>query len=469
MLDTDTRAAILTLASRGASSRQIAAALGISRNSVKKVLRSGQIEVPALSRPEQLNVHLARIRTLHHSCKGNMVRVHEELAAEGVDVRYSTLTGFCRRHGIGVKPKKRVGQYHFEPGEEMQHDTSPHAVKIGGRVRTLQCASLVLCFSRKLYAQLYPRWTRFEARVFLNEAIEYLGGAAEKCMLDNSTVIMIGGTGRNAVPAPAMKAFSDRFGFEFVAHMVGDADRSGRVERPFHYIENNFYPGRTFCDLADLNAQLRVWCETNDRRVRKRLGASPLELFATEAPTLKALPLHIPEIYDLHQRRVDVEGYVNLHTNRYSVDTELIGRQVEIRESFERVRIFDGHRLVEEHAKAEHGARRRLTLQEHLGQGRDHRKPRPPSEVELLLRGQAPQLDALIDALQKRHKGRAARAVQRLHRLWRDYPTDALCAAIGDALEYRLCDLERIERMILRRIAGDFFKLPTDEEDGNGR
>jgi transposase len=41
---------------------------------------------------------------------------------------------------------------------------------------------------------------------------------------------------------------------------VGDANRSARVERPFDYIENNFFPGRTFTDWEDLNAQARSWC-----------------------------------------------------------------------------------------------------------------------------------------------------------------------------------------------------------------
>jgi hypothetical protein len=47
------------------------------------------------------------------------------------------------------------GQYHFEPGEEMQHDTSPHEVELGGRKRKVQTASAVLCYSRMLFFQCY--------------------------------------------------------------------------------------------------------------------------------------------------------------------------------------------------------------------------------------------------------------------------------------------------------------------------
>jgi transposase len=464
VIDCDVRAAILTLHARGLGPSAIARAVGVARNSVRSVVASGSAEVPRLERPEQLVPYVELVRDLHRRCKDNVVRVHEELQAQGVNVAYSTLTVFCRRHEIGVKPKERAGRYHFEPGEEMQHDTSPHDVELGGRVRRVQCASLVLCFSRMLFAQLYERWTRFEARVFLTRALVYLGGAADRCMLDNSTVIIASGTGADAVPAPAMKALADRFDFSFVAHELGDANRSARVERPFDYIERNFYAGREFEDIADANGQLVKWCARSNARYRRHLKASPHELYAVERSALKPLPVFIPEVYDLHSRRVDVEGYVNLHRNRYSVDAHLIGRQVEVRETVERVRIFDGHRLAEEHEKAPYGAALRLTLDKHRGQTRRRKLPPPPTPIEALLREQGPELGALIDALRKRHGGRALRAVRELHRLWRDYPSDALREAVEEALGFGLTDVSRIERMVLRRLAKTVFKLPLHEQ-----
>jgi hypothetical protein len=40
------------------------------------------------------------------------------------------------------------------------------------------------------------------------------------------------GSGREMVPVPEMAAFGERFGFQFVAHAIGNANRSARVERP---------------------------------------------------------------------------------------------------------------------------------------------------------------------------------------------------------------------------------------------
>ena len=125
------------------------------------MLAEGKAVPDPVEREVQALPHLERITTLFTTCQGNLVRVREVLADEGIEIAYSTLTRFCREHGIGVVAKVPVGRYDFEPGEEMQHDTSPHRVVIAGQERLLQCASLVLCHSRMIFAQAYPRWTRF--------------------------------------------------------------------------------------------------------------------------------------------------------------------------------------------------------------------------------------------------------------------------------------------------------------------
>lgn len=465
MLDLDTRTAILHLQRQGHGVRTIARMVRVSRNAVKRVLRSGSAEVPALEREESLAPHIDRVRALYADCQGNRVRVVEELAAEGIGVSYSTLTRFCRRHGIGVKPKRRVGRYHFEPGEEMQHDTSPHRVWIAGKRLLLQCASLVLCFSRMIFAQGYLRWSRFECKLFLTEALKYFGGAADQAMLDNHSVVIVRGTGPDAVVAPEMEAFAERYGFRFVAHAKGDADRSARVERQFHHIEHNFYPGRQFESLEDLNTQFRAWCESVNHRPKRVLGCKPIERFATERPLLRPLPAYIPEVYELHTRPADSEGYVCLHTNRYSVPTEQIGRQLEVRETKDRIRIFEGHRLVVEHERKARGLKQRVTLPEHRHPGRWKKRTPAPLPEEGVLRAAAPELARLVDELKRHHGGRAARSVRQLYRIFVDYPLEAITAAAGTALEYGLLDLVRIERMILRRLAGDFFRLPTTGPD----
>lgn len=469
MLDEDTRRAIFTLHNRGNGMRSIARMLGVSRNSVKMVLSLGTSTVPRVERSEMLAEHIVLIRELYADCGGNLIRVAEELDARaGVVVPYSTLTAMCRRHDIGVKKKQRAGQYHFHPGQEMQHDTSPHDVEVASRLRRLQCASLVFCYSRRLFAQAYPKWDRFHCKLFLSKALKYFRASCDRCMLDNSSVIIAHGTGPDAVPAPEMAAFADRFGFKFIAHEVGDANRSARVEGPFYYIERNFYPGRTFVDLDDLNAQFVDWCDKVNGKYSSKLKASRNELFAVERPNLNPLPSYIPEVYALHHRMVNLEGFISLHGNRYSTPADLIGRQVEIRESETQVRVFEGPREICVHQRREPGAGVRSMLPEHRDEGRP-RKPRRhiPLPEETTLNAAGEPFVAMINALRKQRGGRAVRAVRRLHRMYIEYPDGPLREALTEALHYGLFDLERIERMVLRRVAGNFFRLrPPDDDEG---
>jgi transposase len=464
MLDLDTRRAILQLKARGLGVRAIARALRIARNSVRTVLTSATAEVPALEREQMCDAHLDALRALYAECKGNRVRVWEEAQKQGVSISYPALTAFLRRQGVGVKVRQPAGRYHFEPGEEMQHDTSPHDVQVGETVRRLQCASLVLCYSRMIFARAYPVWNRFHARMFLTEAIVHFGGAAARCMLDNSSVIIAHGTGAHAVAAPEMAALADRFDFRFVAHERGDANRSARVERPFDYIERNFYPGRRFADLNDLNGQFATWCEQDTRRFRKHLGARPIELYAAEKPLLKRLPLYIPEVYDLHPRLVDIEGFVCLHLNRYEVPPELLGRRVEVRESRDRVRIFHGSQEVAIYPRLEPGLQKRSYLPERPERRRARQHEQGLRE-EQELRAAGTEFGALLTALRTQHGGRAVRPIRALHRLYLDYPTDALRQAIAHALRYGLTDLVRLEKLVLKHIAGNYFRLSPPGED----
>ncbi len=465
MLDLDTRRAVLQLKALGHGVRTIARTLKISRNSVRAVLAAGVAEVPGIEREQICDAHLDALRALYTECRGNRVRVWEEANKQGIVLSYPALTAFLRSQGIGVKHKQAAGRYHFGPGEEMQHDTSPHDVKIGESVRRVQCASVVLCYSRLIFARVYPVWNRFHVRVFLTEALQHFGGAAGRCMIDNSSVIIAHGTGKNAVPAPEMAALSERFGFTFSAHALGDANRSARVERPFDYIERNFYAGRHFADLQDLNVQFAAWCEQVNTSFRRSLGARPIELFAAEKPTLRPLPVYVPEVYDLHQRIVDVESFVCVHHNRYEVPPELIGRRVEVRESKDRVRIFYGSKEVALHARQEPGSEKRSYLPER----RERRRARQAEqclreEAELKAAGQ--EFGELLDRLHAEH-GRAVRQIRALHRLYLDYPTPTLRKVIAHALSFGLTDLVRLEKMVLKQIVGDYFRLtpPKKKED----
>ena len=196
MTPREKRIAILEMHKHEGTVRGIAKALQTSPNTVRDVIASGNLERPSMKRKSQLAEHIERVRELHIACKGNVVRVHKELEKSGIVVGYTTVTEFCREQQIGVVEKVPAGKYHFEPGAEMQHDTSPHRVTIGGTERLLQVASVVLPHSRMIYAQGYPAFTRFHCKTFLTDAIRFFGGATTTCMIDNTHVVVAYGTGR---------------------------------------------------------------------------------------------------------------------------------------------------------------------------------------------------------------------------------------------------------------------------------
>ncbi len=471
MLSREKRTAILELHKQGLGTRAIKKTLKISRGAIKKVIASQNPEPPPIVRVTKAEPYRDEILELYPTCKGNLVRVHEELQVQEAELSYPALTAFCRREGIGVRPIIPAGRYTFEPGQEMQHDTSPHRVRIGDKERKIQTASAVLCHSRMIFIQCYPRFRRFECKSFLTEALRHFGGACEVVMIDNTHVVVLRGSGKTMIPVPEMEAFSHRFGFLFRAHEIGDANRSAHVERSFWHVERNFLAGRTFEDFRDLNHQARAWCERKNSSYKRHLRAKPIELFALERTRLRPLPVHIPQPYRIHHRTVSVEGYVSIDTHQYSVPPDWIGRRVQVRETQETIQIETSaskptvthQRVIDPH----HG---KTTLPEHRIRRGQGRKRKQSGREEKLLLEIAPELGPYIKDLKRKAKKQTTLALRQLLRMVREYPTQPLRSAVRRAHHYGLYDLDRVESLLLRLIAEEYFQLDPDgddDDDGN--
>lgn len=284
-------------------------------------------------------------------------------------------------------------------------------------------------------------------------------------MIDNTHVVVLRGTGRDMVPVPEMDAFAERFGFRFVAHERGDANRSGRVERPFHFVEHNFLAGRTFASWEDLNQQARQWCDRVNSTYKKHIRAVPHELFTIERLRLKPLPAWIPEVYRLYLRLVDLEGYVVLHSNRYSVPLDWMGRRVEVRESRDKIEIqLDARRLVTHRRIAEAAHERVLLVGHRPPRGQHVARPDPHPEENAIVTA-IPELAEYVTALKQRSRKMITFALRQLLRLVREYPREPLLRAVREAAHYGLYDLDRVERMILRRVAREYFLLDEGSHD----
>ena len=466
MTPTEIRNAVCTLQANGHSLREISRSLALSRNTVRRILRQPDRTVDEAAPCDEAT--LVRLKAAFERARGNVVRVQELLADDGLQVRYSTLTRWAREAGLR-SPPRRAGEYDFAPGQEMQHDTSPHRVafaKAGtaGKIVTAQCAGLVLAYSRRLFIQYYPRFTRFEAKTFLLDAVRFMDGVCPVCVIDNTSVLLAAGTGADAVIAPEMAAFARTLGFQFRAHRVGHPDRKGRIERPFAYVENNFLTARSFEDFDDLNRQALDWCRNvANHKPKQVLGMSAEAAYVIEKPHLRRLPDVLPPVYDLLERVVDLHGYVSVDTNRYSVPERFVGQSVAVYKLPAEIRVCRKDVTLAVHPRliGERDARNTLPGH-HTIPVRQNRGTRCE---EASLSGHHPSLDRYVAALKQRGNGWGRRALRRLIGLKRTYPAGPFIAAVEQALQYGLFDLGRLEALILKQVAGDFFALDTGEDD----
>lgn len=465
MTPTEIRNMVRALQAQRHSLREISRILALSRNTVRRILRQPDRSVTEVAACDEAT--LARLKAAFERARGNVVRVQEVLADDGLDVRYSTLTRWVREAGLRTPPR-RAGEYHFGPGQEMQHDTSPHRVVLtktgtAGKVVTVQCAGLVLAYSRRLFIQYYPRFTRFEAKTFLLEAVRFMNGVCPVCVIDNTSVLLAAGAGADAVIAPEMLAFARTLGFRFRAHRVGHPDRKGRIERPFAYIENNFLAARTFEDFDDLNRQAVAWCrDVANSKPKQALGMSPEAAYVIEKPHLQPLPDALPPVYELLERVVDLHGYVSVDTNRYSVPERFVGQSVAVYKFPAEIHVCRKDTTIAVHPRLIGQRDARSTLPDH--HAIPVRQNRGTALEETLLRGHHPSLDRYAAALKQRGNGWGRRALRRLIGLKRTYPSGPFIAAIEQALQYGLFDLGRLEALILKQVAGDFFALDAGDD-----
>ncbi len=447
---------------QGQSLRTISRLLKLSRNTVRRILRRGEV-LPESGVPFD-TLTRERLESAFERARGNAARVQQLLAEEHeLNLPYSTLTRWIRQAELRA-PAQRAGEYHFAPGEEMQHDTSPHRVNLAAKTLTAQCAGLVLAYSRRLFIQYYPRYSRFEAKHFLLEAARFMDGTCPVCVIDNTSVMIASGSGAEALIAPEMVAFARALGFEFRAHSIGHPDRKGRIERPFAYVERNFLPGRSFTDFEDLNAQALAWCrEIANAKPKRVLGMSAEAAYLIEKPHLKPLPALLPPVYEVFERIVDLHGFVSVDTVRYSVPERLIGKALTVYKYATEIRISQRGAEIARHPRQIGARDARSVLPGHPSL--PVKAARAPALEEQLLRGDCEVLERYAAALKQRATGRGVRALRRLLELKRSYPQAPFEAALTHALHFGLFDLGRLETLILKHVAGDFFALDLSKDD----
>jgi len=248
---------------------------------------------------------------------------------------------------------------------------------------------------------------------------------------------------------------------------IAKAASSGRSPEPAPAqagVEGNFLAGRAFADYDDLNRQAVLWCrDIANAKPKQALGMSPEAAYQIEKPHLQPLPDALPPVYELLERVVDLHGFVSVDTNRYSVPERFVGQAVAVYKFPAEIHVCKRDTAIAVHPRLIGQRDARSTLPGH------HttllRENRGAVAEEQLLRGHHPSLDRYIAALKQRANGWGRRGLRRLLEMKRTYPAGPFIAAVEQALAYGLFDLGRLEALILKQVAGEFFALEGGADD----
>ena len=320
MIDQDKRKVIWCLHTEGMDSREISRRLRVCRNSVSDII--GQKgDMPDAQRKDKIGIDGELLRRLYGECKGRAQRIYEKLIEEqNLTIGYSTLTRLLRDLDLSQSRKSRCDRVPDEPGAEMQHDTSPYSVMLATRTAPVVGSLLYLRYSKMRYLRFYRAFNRFSMKCFLHEALSFWGYLAGTCIIDNTNLARLRGSGKTAVIVAEMQRFGEEYGFVFVCHELGHANRKAGTERSFYTVETNFFPGRTFESLEDMNRQAFEWATV--RMANRAVGKTrliPAKAFEHEQQYLLKVSAYLPPPYLMHQRATDQYGYAAVNGNYYWV------------------------------------------------------------------------------------------------------------------------------------------------------
>lgn len=467
MIDPDKRKAIYLLHQEGMNTREIARRLGVSRNTVRRVIAE-QGQSPPLVRPDKQPIDEQLLRELYHRCQGIIQRMHEILLEEHqIAVPYPTLTRRLRRLGISTPPPQRCQRVPEEPGLEMQHDTTVYTILIGGQRTRVVASLLYLRYSKRRYLKFYRAFDRFKMKCFLHQALMFWGCAAAQCIIDNTNLARLRGIGKHAVIVPEMAVFARERGFQFVCHERGHANRKAGEERSFFTLETNFLPGREFKDMKDLDEQAFQWATVRlDNRPQGKAGLIPAVAFEHERAYLIELPPHLPAPYREHQRDIDQYGYVAFDANFYWAPGSGRGT-VKVLEYSDHLKIYLHRQLLAEYPLPPDGVRNQPFSPE--GQPAPPHRPRnnrkPTQEEEKRLRAIGAPVGAYLDfALKDKGLGRHW-FLRKLFALSRKATPELFIKTIGRALKYQITDMETIERIAVLHMSEGMDMLGSIQVD----
>ena len=365
MLQVDQIAEIRLSLARGESMRSIARRCEISRNTVRKVVRSGQTAFSYKSREPQYRVlgpfharleELLALRSAQpRKERQTLLGLYEVLQSEGYAGGYDAVRRYARRwREEQATPANAYVPLVFAKGEAFQFDWSEEGVDLGGAPVKVYIAHFRLCHSRMRFCMAFTRMSMemvFAAHI---AAHDFFGGLCGIGIYDNlKSVVSRIGKGKDREYNTHFQQLASHYLFEPRACTPASGWEKGQVENQVKAVRQRvFTPRLRFAYLEELNTHLQeeMLLEARNQRHPEFSDKSVWQVFEEERPYLR----HQSETFDGYcadERRAGKDCLVHYDRNAYSIPCVYAGRVVSVRAYADRIVLAVKGQVVAEHRR----------------------------------------------------------------------------------------------------------------------
>jgi len=431
----------------------IATQLGVHHSTVDRVL--SQAGMPKAERAPGTSIidpYLPFIiETLAQYPKLTATRLYAMAQQRG----YPGGASHFRSHVAQLRPRKPSEAYlrlRTLPGEQAQVDWGHFGyVQIGRAKRPLMAFVMVLSWSRQIFLRFYLN-QRMESFLRGHVAAFTAWGALPRGLLYDNLKSAVLERREDAIRFhPTLLALSAHYHFEPRPVAVARGNEKGRVERAIRYIRDNFFAGRPWTDIDDLNAQADAWCAgpAANRPCPEDTSMTVREAFAQEQPQLLTLPDNPFETDERVEVSVGKTPYIRFDLNDYSVPHTQVRRSVTVLASRTRVRVLDGSEVIAEHSRV-YGKGEQIEHPAHLEALVSAKRAARHHRGQDRLSQAAPMSRELLQ--QAAHRGTPlSRVTAQLVQLLDDYGAAELEHAIAEALKNDVPHPNSVRQVLERR------------------
>jgi transposase len=326
---------VVSLISQGMSRRAVSRACGVSRNTVKKILKDharrrqvghSTLEPAPVRAPRSCKIdpYVPRVKKLLQTYPDiTAQRVYEILVEEGFGGGATAVKKRLRILRPKDKPEPSLSTPIYEPGEMGECDWSPYDILFtDGTKAGLQAFGYVLVYSRRKFFSFFLSNDIYALLDGHEQAFSRFKGSPRKCKYDSQKPVVLRWEGTQPIYNPRFIAYSTYYEFQPCA-LRGNPNGKPRVERSFWELERSFFNGRSFRNVEDLRGQLTHWLDTVADQ-RRRYGTTIMERFAIESDHLRALPSRPYDTSRITYRVCSIDGFVEWLGNRYAVPYDYV-------------------------------------------------------------------------------------------------------------------------------------------------